>query len=144
MDASQNGHVDVVDRLLDAQASVDQANKNGATSLYIAAEKGHVDVVNRLLDAKATVDQARNDGFTPLQAAAYQNNLDVCVRVIAAGADVSLTVAGKTAAAWAENQGHSECARICAMSRPALQAYAQDRAGPQGRLWRSFFAGGPN
>ena len=43
--AAQEGHVDVVQVLLDASADPDNANDVGCTPLYIASEKGQKEVV---------------------------------------------------------------------------------------------------
>ena len=67
--------------LLDAGALVDQANKNGTTPLYIAAEDGQVKCVQLLLSARAAVDQAKNDGVTPLCVAAAEGQ-EKCVQLL--------------------------------------------------------------
>ena len=54
--ASQNGHVEVVDKLLHHGATVDLQNKNGWSSLMVASQDGHVEVVDKLLHHGATVD----------------------------------------------------------------------------------------
>ncbi|CAI8051151.1 Ankyrin repeat and KH domain-containing protein CBG24701, partial [Geodia barretti] len=56
--ASQEGHSDVVDILLEAGADVHQATtKSGAVPLGIAAQQGHTETVQRLLKAGANVNQ---------------------------------------------------------------------------------------
>ena len=63
--------------LLGAGASVDQANNDGDTSLYIASQNGHVEVVRALVEAGASVDQANNDGRTPLFMASQNGHVEV-------------------------------------------------------------------
>ena len=71
--ASGEGHVEVVRELLRGGASVDQADKNGGTPLYMASARGHVEVVHELLAAGADrtlawiIDDQRKE--TPLEAA---------------------------------------------------------------------------
>ena len=51
--AAQNGHLDVVRKLIAADADVDKAATNGCTPLYITAAKGHIAVARKLIDAGA-------------------------------------------------------------------------------------------
>jgi uncharacterized protein len=54
--ASQNGHLEVVRALLAANADVNAKLADGFTALMIASEKGHLDVVRALLAANADVN----------------------------------------------------------------------------------------
>jgi ankyrin repeat protein len=67
--AARNGHLEIVQALLKAGASVNKANHLGETPLYIAAENGHVKIVRTLIEAGADVNVPDNKGLTPLQAA---------------------------------------------------------------------------
>ena len=67
---NHNGHLDVVRHLVEVGADKDQAQNQGATPLFIAAENGHLDVVRHLVDVGADKDKARDDGATPLFIAA--------------------------------------------------------------------------
>jgi len=51
---------------LEHGATVDQADKDGYTPLYVASGRGYIRIVELLLDARATVDQADQCGTTPL------------------------------------------------------------------------------
>ncbi len=67
--AAELGRIDVLDALLDAGATVDETDEDGATSLMSAAAHGRLDCVRRLLDAGA--DPARwSQGETALSLAA--------------------------------------------------------------------------
>ena len=69
--AAENGHVAVVQALLQAGANVDAARTTDFwTPLHIAAENGHVAVVKTLQGAGADTDAALTDGTTPLHIAA--------------------------------------------------------------------------
>jgi hypothetical protein len=79
--AAGGGHLEIVQRLLDAKADVNAAAAyGGRTALQAAAGGGHLEVVQRLLDAKADVNAAAAAGYrgrTALQAAAEGGHLEV-------------------------------------------------------------------
>ncbi|RDW77156.1 hypothetical protein BP6252_05209 [Coleophoma cylindrospora] len=80
--AAGYGHLDFVERLLQAKADVNTAaaGRNGRTALQAAAEGGHLLVIERLLQANADVNAAAAagpDGRTALQAAAQGGHLAV-------------------------------------------------------------------
>ena len=56
MNASRNGHTEVVKALLDSGAEVYHQNKYGNTMLSLASAEGHIEVVKALLDSGAKVD----------------------------------------------------------------------------------------
>jgi uncharacterized protein len=53
----QDGHVPVVQALLQGGADVDKAADDGATPLYVASDEGHTDIV-RLLEGTQRVPSA--------------------------------------------------------------------------------------
>ena len=76
--AASRGEAAVVRSLLEAGASVDEANEYGATALILASMGGHADVVRVLLEAGADSDLA--DGFyrlKPLEWAAENAHKDI-------------------------------------------------------------------
>ncbi|KAJ9441110.1 putative ankyrin repeat protein R863, partial [Diplonema papillatum] len=58
--ASENGHSEVVKKLIVAGATVDVQDDYGWTALYIASENGHSEVVKELIAAGAKVDVQNN------------------------------------------------------------------------------------
>jgi len=53
--AGEQGHDEVVLRMITAKASVNLYNKAGNSPLVVACEKGHAECVAKLLDANASV-----------------------------------------------------------------------------------------
>ena len=65
--ASQNGHLQVVEYLLDSDAKVDIPNAStGATGLCMASQKGYPDVVKVLLEKGADANVKPVNGISPL------------------------------------------------------------------------------
>src|SRR5947199_339475 len=78
--AAENGHVDVVKLLLNANANIEAADKKGPMPLISwAAKKGHVEVVKLLLNANANIEAEDNKGRTPLNWAAENEHVDVVI-----------------------------------------------------------------
>ncbi|WP_018872263.1 ankyrin repeat domain-containing protein [Thioalkalivibrio sp. ALJ16] len=91
--AARYGHVEAVERLLDAGAEVDWRNSQGWTALYAATRKPELDPgarkVRLLLDAGANPNIAGGDNaWTSLHAAARYGHAAAVEWMLDAGADV--------------------------------------------------------
>lgn len=107
--ASFDGDVELVKKLLAAKADVNKARKDSTTPLWIASGKGHADVVQLLLEAKADVNKVRKDGTTPLWIASGSGYTDVVKLLLAAKADVNKAANnGMTPLYVASNYGHTK------------------------------------
>jgi ankyrin repeat protein len=91
--ATNGGHVEVVDFLLQSRANVN-AYVNGTTSLMIASQKDYVNIVPLLLQAGARVDfQSPVWGFTALMySAAFGRDIEVLKQLIQVGADLDVRI----------------------------------------------------
>ena len=74
MIAIMEGHLDIVQILLQAKAKPDVQNEIGATALLLAAWKGYSDIVQHLLECGANPNIRSRDGRTPLYAAVYDSS----------------------------------------------------------------------
>ncbi|WP_185967348.1 ankyrin repeat domain-containing protein [Legionella israelensis] len=112
----QQGHFDVVNRLIHNGANVDQARTDdGATPLFIACQKGYLDIARLLIEKGANVNQARtDDGATPLFIACQKGNLDIARLLIEKGANVNQarTNDGATPLFIACQKGYLDIARL--------------------------------
>ena len=111
--AAEGGHLEIVERLLQANADVNAtAPIYGDTVLQLAAARGHLEVVERLLQAKADVNLHAYNSKTALQDAAAGGHLEVVERLLQANANVNTTAGkyagGKTALEAATAGGHRE------------------------------------
>lgn len=64
--ASSEGHIDIVQLLIDAKVDVNAKDKDETNSLMAAAARGHTDIVEALLKAGAIVNEQNVDGHTAL------------------------------------------------------------------------------
>ena len=71
--ASENGHVEVVKRLIHAGGDVNSRRMGGETALYLASRSGHVEVITALLAAGADKTIKDEDGKTPHDVAKNQD-----------------------------------------------------------------------
>ena len=62
--ASSNGMLEVVKKLVNAGANVNKQNEYGKTALFLASVYGKIDVVKYLLDNGAKTDLKDEDGYT--------------------------------------------------------------------------------
>jgi hypothetical protein len=102
-----------VKMLLKKGTNVDQANNNGATPLFIAAQNGHLEVVEVLLEQRANVNQAKNVGATPLYIAAQNGHLAVVKALLEKGANIDQACnTGATPLSGAAQNGHLAIVKV--------------------------------
>jgi ankyrin repeat protein len=105
--ASENGHREVVQALLDKGADVNAKMNDGGPALMKASENGHREVVQTLLDNGAEVNAKMNDGGTALMKASENGHREVVQALLDKGADVNAkTRRGVTALMLASWEGH--------------------------------------
>ncbi|MFP3025404.1 MAG: ankyrin repeat domain-containing protein, partial [Wolbachia sp.] len=69
LNASWNGHLDVVKYLVENGANLEAKGYNGKTPLHMASLIGHLDVVKYLISKGASINAKDKDGKTPLDIA---------------------------------------------------------------------------
>ena len=93
-EAARQGHLDVVELLLDNGARIDATPSGDATALMEAADHRHERIVRLLIDRGADVTMdVRGDGNAVI-AAARGGDIDIVKMVVRAGADVNAGVPG--------------------------------------------------
>ena len=111
--AAGNGQVNTVNALLEGNAEVNAALKDGRTALFLAAINGHSDIVRALLEKNADADKATSEGITPLFIAAQRGHSEVVKILLEMGADPNkATSEGITPLFIAAQKGHSEVVKI--------------------------------
>ncbi|XP_069700475.1 26S proteasome non-ATPase regulatory subunit 10-like isoform X2 [Periplaneta americana] len=88
--ASEAGHTDTVQVVLNAGAHVNAAKRDGASPLNLAAEGGHVEVCKVLLEARAHMKKRGVEkSLSALHCAARGGDVKVCYLLLANGAEVN-------------------------------------------------------
>ncbi|CAK9111616.1 unnamed protein product [Durusdinium trenchii] len=109
--AAENGHLEVVQLLLEAGADKDAADANGTTALHMAAVFEHLEIMELLLEAGADQDAANADGTTALYIAARGGHVEAVRLLLGAGARLDATD-GETPLYIAAQKGHLEVVRL--------------------------------
>ncbi|XP_052011196.1 ankyrin repeat and KH domain-containing protein 1 isoform X8 [Apodemus sylvaticus] len=105
MEASQEGHLELVKYLLTAGANVHATTATGDTALTYACENGHTDVADVLLQAGAHLEHESEGGRTPLMKGARAGHLCTVQFLISKGANVNRATA---------NNDHTVVSLACA------------------------------
>ena len=107
--ASENGHTEIVEMLLEKGANVNAVQTNGITALMRASEKGHTETVERLLEKGAKVNAVQTNGMTALIWASRYGNLKTVEMLLNYGAKVNAeSNYGQTALHTASQNGHTD------------------------------------
>lgn len=88
--ASQYGHVETVQALLNAGIAKDARTKIERTALHVAAQEGHIDTVNVLVSFGADVDAKDMLRMTPLHWAVQRGHRSIMEILLDGGADVTV------------------------------------------------------
>ena len=89
--AAGEGHVSVVQRLLEAGANINKMQYRNLTPLHVAAEHGHFHVVKTLIDSCASIHLESESGSTAFYRAARSGSLPTMQLLYDAGSDVNAT-----------------------------------------------------
>lgn len=132
--AVKNGHLEIVNFLLDRFATADEKNSEGRTPLHIAAEKGDNPILERLLqDLRLNIPGILNardkSGFSPLHLAAKNGRCAATAELLRSkNIEVNLSnfvqispmerregspkISNRTALAWAVTEGHLDVVNL--------------------------------
>ncbi|KAL3933253.1 MAG: hypothetical protein SGPRY_000360 [Prymnesium sp.] len=111
--ACRQGHTEVVQALLAADAAVNQLSNHGKSALSIACAQGYPDCASQLLAAGAEVNQTDRDEATALYAACQEGHAG-CTRVLLQHrADASRPAENNVSPLYiACQEGHAACIRL--------------------------------
>ncbi|MBS0286994.1 MAG: ankyrin repeat domain-containing protein [Proteobacteria bacterium] len=80
--AAENGHLAIVNRLLEIDEVREDATADNNNALSLAAANGHLAIVNRLLEIDEVREDATADGYNVLNLAARNGHLPVVNRLL--------------------------------------------------------------
>ncbi len=141
-DASRQGHMAELERLLDSKALIDGQDQYGMTALHTACKHGKTDIVKLLVERKANLNITNKIGDTPLIRAARWDQIGIVQVLVKAGADT--TIRGYFTATAAERAKYMHHHTIADYLNFAVrfQSSARDESGQlhraQGRSLRAI------
>jgi ankyrin repeat protein len=110
--AAENGHLAIVQLLLQRGANPNKADDYNRTPLYFAAQEKHEAIVNELLANQALPNISNSDCETPLHVAADSGQLNIALLLLENGADPNSTnINGCSPLHLAVNKGYLEIAQ---------------------------------
>eukprot|EP00439_Symbiodinium_sp_Y106_P084818 s1553_g26.t1 len=129
--ACHRGHTEIVESLLDHQASVSAVDFTGRAALHWATAQGWQEIVNQLLLKRALLDAQDRRGWSPMLLASQAGHFGVLKRLLEAEAALETQgLDGETALMLAALNGHVEVLRLLVARRAKLEARANDGLTP--------------
>ena len=104
--SSENGHLSVVEYLVNQKVDINSKDNNNWTPLHYAAKNGHLSVVEYLVNQKADINSKEDNNWTPLHYAAKNGHLSVVEYLLHQGADFRDRINGQSYLHWAAESGH--------------------------------------
>jgi ankyrin repeat protein len=85
INASNYGHIEIIEILLNHGAKIESTNNRDITPLYFSCQEGHLPVVNLLINKGANIGANCNDGWRPLHIASWYGHLAIVKALIEKG-----------------------------------------------------------
>jgi ankyrin repeat protein len=85
-EASESGDLETVWIILNCSFNIDTTNKNGYTTLHVAAKYRHTEITRILLKSCASVNTAEANGRTPINFAAVNGHTEIIRQLLSAEA----------------------------------------------------------
>ncbi|CAE7684171.1 Ank2 [Symbiodinium necroappetens] len=128
---SHRGHTEIVESLLEHQASVSAVDFTGRAALHWATAQGWQEIVDQLLQKRALLDTQDRRGWSPMLLASQAGHYFVLKTLLEAEAALETKgLDGETALMLAALNGHVEVLRLLVARRANLQARANDGLTP--------------
>ncbi|KAK7078619.1 hypothetical protein SK128_002014 [Halocaridina rubra] len=131
--AAYCGHLNVVKKLLEAGASVNEKERDGYTPLHLAITKGisHISIISALLDAGSDIYNINNFGNTGAHHAAFNGHITLVESLLSKGFDVNRRNSkGNTLIHLAAHEGHSGMVQLLLTKGAKLDTYNTNEDSP--------------
>lgn len=114
LSASLDGNIEVIEKALEQEVDVTEADQTGRTPLMLASFNGYTEIVQLLLEHGADPDNTDNQGQTALSFAASGAYPETVELLLNNGADPDQTDAkeGWTALMWAASEGNEQVVKV--------------------------------
>lgn len=110
-----NGHIDIVQLLLEQGVDINRRTKKGSTALIYAAAGGHVNILRFLLEQGVDIDQRNDIGWNALNLSAKKGHRDVVDLLLEKGAQINFIEMESnrgSALMQAARYGHADIVRL--------------------------------
>ncbi|XP_076108739.1 uncharacterized protein LOC143076758 [Mytilus galloprovincialis] len=129
--ACQNGHVKVVEMLINNKADIYKCVDDGASPLFIACHNGHTKVVQILINKKADINKCVDDESSPLYIACQEGHTEVVRMLINNKADIyKCQDTGSSPLYIACQKGHTEIVQMLINNKADINKCVHDGGSP--------------
>ena len=94
--AAFNGHVEVLELLIERGADLDATSTMFGTALHAAAKRGYAEAIEVMIEAGGDPNSRNKDQFTPLMVTSVHGHARAASALIEGGADVDAIGVGRT------------------------------------------------
>uniref|UniRef100_A0A674E271 Ankyrin 1 n=1 Tax=Salmo trutta TaxID=8032 RepID=A0A674E271_SALTR len=129
-DTISNGHVRIIEILLDQGAPIQAKTKNGLSPIHMSAQGDHMDCVRQLMQYNAAIDDITLDHLTPLHVAAHCGHHRMAKVLLDKGAKPNSRQKVETPLHMACRAGHYEVAEFLLTNAAPVDAKAKDDQTP--------------
>jgi hypothetical protein len=113
INASYNGDLEKVRRLLENGANIEAKDSGGMTPLYIASINGHANIVKLLLEKGTNIEAKEEGGNTPLHLACKYGHANIVKMLLRAGTSIEAkSKSGETSLHLACEKGHEAIVKV--------------------------------
>jgi ankyrin repeat protein len=138
------GHIEIIEALVEAKAEVNTTNHKKETPLLFAlsTKMNAPEAVAYLLSQNADPNHQRADGWTPLCFAAFSGNVPIIQSLLQYKADVEKTISSGSSPVWlAAQEDRAEAIRTLAAAKADLNKVDHEGVSP---LWKASISGHKN
>ncbi|XP_052072896.1 ankyrin-3-like [Mytilus californianus] len=129
--ACQEGHIEVVQMLMNNKANINKCTDKGASPLFIACEKRRPKVVQMLINNNADINKCTDKGVSPLCIACQEGHTEVVQMLINNTADINkCTDKGTSHLFIACQEGHIEVVQMLIKNKANINKCTYKGASP--------------
>ncbi|VDI35475.1 Hypothetical predicted protein, partial [Mytilus galloprovincialis] len=125
------GHINIVQLLLENKADINKCKDDEASPLFIACQQGHKDIVQRLLDHNADINKCNKCEESPLYASCEFNKADIVHLLLNNNADINKCSVDEMSPLFIACQvGHTNIVQLLLDNKSDINKCKADDASP--------------